>query len=209
MPSLSLTTGVSVSAAAPSHPHNNYGPTAYLTRTESISCAHRLHSPHLSPQENSEVYGRCNNPNGHGHNYRIVVTLKGPVDLRTGMVLNISELRQAMGRVLSLLDHKHLDMDVAWFRGGPIGFELVEVVGKGANHGTNDNGNRGNDPPNWTPRPSTTEMLSIFIWESIKYELAREVEVFKEGIVRLHEVLIEETDKNSVVYRGEGSEIAV
>lgn len=89
---------------------------AYLTRKEHISSAHRLHSPELSDEENKKIYGKCNNFWGHGHNYIVEVTVKGPVDPITGMVMNITDLSRYMNEVLmTRLDHKNLDKDVPYF----------------------------------------------------------------------------------------------
>ncbi|XP_043480949.1 6-pyruvoyl tetrahydrobiopterin synthase [Leptopilina heterotoma] len=89
---------------------------AYLTRKEHISSAHRLHSPELSDEENKKIYGKCNNFWGHGHNYIVEVTVKGPVDPITGMVMNITDLSRYMNDVLmTRLDHKNLDKDVPYF----------------------------------------------------------------------------------------------
>jgi len=65
---------------------------AYLTRRYLFSASHRLHCPEMSAQENQAVYGKCNNPHGHGHNYFVEVTVAGRVDPRTGMVCNLVDL---------------------------------------------------------------------------------------------------------------------
>ncbi|XP_015435385.1 PREDICTED: 6-pyruvoyl tetrahydrobiopterin synthase, partial [Dufourea novaeangliae] len=92
-------------------------PIAYLTRKESISSCHRLHSNNLSEEENKNVYGKCNNYWGHGHNYTVEVTVRGPVDSVTGMVMNLSDLKLYMKKVLiEQLDHKNLDKDVSHFK---------------------------------------------------------------------------------------------
>ncbi|XP_051153209.1 6-pyruvoyl tetrahydrobiopterin synthase [Leptopilina boulardi] len=89
---------------------------AYLTRKEHISSSHRLHSSQLSDEENKKIYGKCNNFWGHGHNYTVEVTVKGPVDPITGMVMNITDLSHYMNDVLmTRLDHKNLDKDVPYF----------------------------------------------------------------------------------------------
>lgn len=93
----------------------------YLTRRETFSTAHRLHSSHLSEDENRRIFARCNNPNGHGHNYILEVTICGPINEQTGMVMNIADLkRELQVRVLDVVDHKHLDLDVDYFREGNI-----------------------------------------------------------------------------------------
>lgn len=89
----------------------------YLTRRYRFSAAHRLHNNALSAEENERIYGKCNNPYGHGHNYVLDVTVAGPVDPSTGMVLNLAVLDQLVREnVLDLLDHTHLNLDVDLFR---------------------------------------------------------------------------------------------
>lgn len=88
----------------------------YLTRRATFSAAHRLHSANLSEAENQEIFGKCNNPYGHGHNYVLEVTVRGPVDRRSGMVMNLTDLKQAMEEaVIKPMDHKHLNYDVPIF----------------------------------------------------------------------------------------------
>lgn len=98
-----------------------------VTRVESFSAAHRLHSARLSEQENRELYGKCNHPNGHGHNYRVAVTVEGPTDETTGMVINLAELKESIWRhALDRLDHRNLDEDIEYFmRGVPSTTENV------------------------------------------------------------------------------------
>lgn len=87
-----------------------------MTRIESFSAAHRLHSHVLTDQENVNLYGKCNNANGHGHNYRVEVTVTGVVDETTGMIINISDLKIILQeRVLNQLDHKNIDLDIDYF----------------------------------------------------------------------------------------------
>jgi 6-pyruvoyltetrahydropterin/6-carboxytetrahydropterin synthase len=88
-----------------------------LTRRYAFAASHRLHSPHLSPAENQRIYGKCNNPYGHGHNYVAEVTVTGPVDPETGMIAHLGELDQFVAReVLEPFDHMNLNHDVAAFR---------------------------------------------------------------------------------------------
>lgn len=92
-------------------------PIVSITRRETFSSCHRLHSPFLEDKENKELYGKCNNPNGHGHNYVVLVTVKGPVDRQTGMVMNVHDLKQYMQQaIMDPLDHKNLDQDVPYFK---------------------------------------------------------------------------------------------
>ena len=83
---------------------------AHLTRRYVFSASHRLHCDELSQAENSEIYGKCNNPYGHGHNYALEVTVSGQVDTKTGMVCNLVELDEAVRReVLERFDHENLN----------------------------------------------------------------------------------------------------
>lgn len=89
----------------------------YLTRRYRFSAGHRLHNPALTAEENRRVYGKCNNPNGHGHNYVLEVTVAGPVDPSTGMVCDLARLDGIVEReVLDPFDHKNLNLDVEAFR---------------------------------------------------------------------------------------------
>ncbi|MEE6510893.1 hypothetical protein FKM82_031254 [Ascaphus truei] len=67
-----------------------------ISRSVTFSACHRLHSCSLSAEENKSIFGKCNNPNGHGHNYRVVVTVRGKIDPVTGMVMNLTDLKQHM-----------------------------------------------------------------------------------------------------------------
>ncbi|XP_033107551.1 uncharacterized protein LOC117109354 [Anneissia japonica] len=137
-------------------------PIAYVRRVEKFCASHRLHSIYFTHEENKQVYGKCNNPNGHGHNYTVEVVLKGKVDPKTGMVINLVDLKNIMQKaIMEPLDHRNLDVEVAFFK----------------------------------TRVSTTENVSIFIWNQMLAHLPHP-EI-------LHEVKIFETDKNIVSYKGE------
>jgi 6-pyruvoyltetrahydropterin/6-carboxytetrahydropterin synthase len=83
---------------------------AYLTRRYLFSASHRLHCNEMSAAENQAVYGKCNNPHGHGHNYSVEVTVAGPVDLRTGMVCNLVDLDYfVQEKILERFDHQNLN----------------------------------------------------------------------------------------------------
>lgn len=89
----------------------------YLTRREGFSASHRLHSDLLSTSENESLFGKCNHVNGHGHNYVLEVTLFGEIDPRTGLTMNLSDLKSVISNhVLSKVDHRHLNLDVSEFR---------------------------------------------------------------------------------------------
>lgn len=83
---------------------------AHLTRRYWFAASHRLHSPQLSEAENREVYGKCNNPYGHGHNYALEVTVSGSVARDTGFVCNLPELdRTVRDGVIERFDHQNLN----------------------------------------------------------------------------------------------------
>ena len=89
-----------------------------ITRRETFSASHRLHNPAFSDEENRRLYGVCNNPNGHGHNYDLEVTVRGGVSPETGMVMNLTDLMAILQEsVLPAVDHKHLNHDVAFLEG--------------------------------------------------------------------------------------------
>jgi 6-pyruvoyltetrahydropterin/6-carboxytetrahydropterin synthase len=83
---------------------------AYLTRRYLFSSSHRLHCVEMSDAENQSVYGKCNNPHGHGHNYSVEVTVAGNVDSRTGMVCNLVDLDSFVHeKILERFDHQNLN----------------------------------------------------------------------------------------------------
>ena len=88
-----------------------------LTRRYRFSASHRLHSEKLSEAENWRVYGKCNNPHGHGHNYVVEVAVTGPVDPATGMIANLADLDSFVEReVVEPFDHRNLNEEVPAFR---------------------------------------------------------------------------------------------
>ncbi len=85
----------------------------YVTRKANFSAAHRLFNPLLSDQENLEIYDKCSNPNGHGHNYYLEVTVAGEPDPKTGYVIDLKKLKKVIEEhFISKVDHKHLNLDV-------------------------------------------------------------------------------------------------
>ena len=89
----------------------------YLTRKCEFSASHFYHNPAFSPEENRRLFGKCNNPNGHGHNYTLEVTVKGEVDPRSGFVVDLKQLKEVMNReVLEALDHRFVNKEVPEFR---------------------------------------------------------------------------------------------
>lgn len=88
-----------------------------LGRRYRFAASHRLHSSHLSEQENGRIYGKCNNPYGHGHNYTVEIRVSGKVDPATGMIANLADLDAFVRReVLDSFDHRSLNEDVPAFR---------------------------------------------------------------------------------------------
>jgi len=88
-----------------------------LGRRYRFSASHRLHTTHLTEEENNRVFGKCSNPYGHGHNYVLEVSLSGAVDPAMGMIANLSDLDAFVQRhVLEDFDHKSLNEDVSAFR---------------------------------------------------------------------------------------------
>jgi 6-pyruvoyltetrahydropterin/6-carboxytetrahydropterin synthase len=88
-----------------------------LSRRYRFSASHRLHSPQLGEEENRRVYGKCNNPYGHGHNYVVEVGVSGPVDPASGMIANLADLDAFVEReVIEPFDHKYLNEELAEFR---------------------------------------------------------------------------------------------
>ncbi|PDW01961.1 6-carboxytetrahydropterin synthase [Candidatus Viridilinea mediisalina] len=98
-----------------------------FARAYSFAAAHRLHAPALSAEENRAVYGKCNNPNGHGHNYTLEVSVTGPHDPATGMVIDLEAMDRSVRAVLDQLDFCHLDHEVAAFADKPSTAENIVV----------------------------------------------------------------------------------
>jgi 6-pyruvoyltetrahydropterin/6-carboxytetrahydropterin synthase len=90
----------------------------YLTRRETFAAAHRLFKEGLSDEENFELFGKCSNPNWHGHNYTLEVTVAGEVYPDTGFVIDIKKLKEIMHEfVISKVDHKNLNIDTDFMKG--------------------------------------------------------------------------------------------
>ncbi len=88
-----------------------------LSRRYRFAASHRLHNAKFTAEENRRLYGKCNSPYGHGHNYVVEVTLTGPVDPATGMIANLGELDPFVEReVVEVFDHKYLNEEVAEFQ---------------------------------------------------------------------------------------------
>jgi 6-pyruvoyltetrahydropterin/6-carboxytetrahydropterin synthase len=133
-----------------------------VTRRLHFAAAHRLGREDWSEDRNAEVFGSCANPNWHGHNYELDVTVEGEVDPETGFVLDLKVVKELVEtRVLAELDHRNLNLDVPWLSG---------------------------------VNP-TTENLAVAIWRRLEGGLAPGV--------RLDRIVLWETPRNYVEYRGE------
>ncbi len=85
----------------------------YITRRERFNAAHRLYRPEYSDEKNLEVFGKCSNPNWHGHNYELFVTVKGEVDEKTGFLVNLKNLSKIIREeVIDKIDHKNINLEV-------------------------------------------------------------------------------------------------
>ena len=90
----------------------------YLTRKIEFAASHLYHNPALSTEENRRIFGKCNNPHGHGHNYALEVTIAGEPDPVTGMVLDLKELKEILEReIMQRMDHRFLNYEVAELKG--------------------------------------------------------------------------------------------
>ena len=131
--------------------------TAKLT----FSAAHRLNNPKYDAEWNRRTYDKCDNPKGHGHNYALVVSVKGRIDPETGMVIDLKRLKDIVNeRVIDRVDHRNLNTDVDFLHG---------II-------------------------PTAENLARAFW----HQLAKAIDRGE-----LHEIVLQETEKNSVAYHGE------
>jgi 6-pyruvoyltetrahydropterin/6-carboxytetrahydropterin synthase len=104
--------------------------TVTVTRRVHFNAAHRLHNPGLSDEENRRIFGPCNNPHYHGHNYELDVSVEGPIDPRTGYVADLGNVKRIVDEhVVRHLDHRNLNLDVPEFRDvNPTTENLVVVI---------------------------------------------------------------------------------
>lgn len=90
----------------------------YVTRREVFSASHRLYNEKFSDKENERVFGKCNNPNGHGHNYTLEVVVAGEINPETGYLIDLKKLKEIIiEHVIKKVDHKNLNLDVDFLRG--------------------------------------------------------------------------------------------
>ena len=90
----------------------------YITRRERFNAAHRLFNPDWSDEKNLKIFGKCSNPNWHGHNYEIFITIRGEVGQKTGYVMNLKELSKIIvEHIINKIDHKNINLEVDFMKG--------------------------------------------------------------------------------------------
>jgi len=100
----------------------------YLTRRERFNSAHRLFNPNYTDEKNYEVYGKCANPNWHGHNYELFVTVAGETNPETGVVVNLKDLSRLVNElIIDKLDHKNLNVEVEFLKGKIVSTENIII----------------------------------------------------------------------------------
>lgn len=100
----------------------------YITRKERFNAAHKLYKPEWSEEKNKEVFGKCSNPNWHGHNYELFITVKGIPNPETGFVIDLKVLSQIVKeKVIDPLDHKNINLDVKFMQGIMASTEMLAV----------------------------------------------------------------------------------
>ncbi len=106
--------------------------TVRITRNYRFVASHRLHLDHLSEEDNQKLFGKCNNPYGHGHNYVVSITVHGPIDERTGLAVSVADLDALVQReVIDRYDHRYLNFDVAEFASVPSTTENMAFAIRG------------------------------------------------------------------------------
>ncbi|HEX7414229.1 MAG TPA: 6-carboxytetrahydropterin synthase, partial [Bacteroidia bacterium] len=101
----------------------------FITRKECFSAAHKLYNTAWSDEKNLVVFGKCANPNWHGHNYELYVTVKGTINPETGFVINLKELSKVINtEICAKLDHKNLNLDVEFLQGTMTSTENVAIA---------------------------------------------------------------------------------
>lgn len=105
-------------------------PIVTVTRRLHFNAAHRVHNPEISDEENRRLFGKCNNPNWHGHNYVLDVSVRGEIDPRTGYVLDLGVLAELVeGEVLEKVDHRNMNIDVPFMQGiNPTSENIVVAI---------------------------------------------------------------------------------
>jgi 6-pyruvoyltetrahydropterin/6-carboxytetrahydropterin synthase len=100
----------------------------FITRRERFNAAHRLFRADFSDEQNLITFGKCSNPNWHGHNYEIFITVKGDVNPKTGFVVNLKELSQLIGsQIIEKMDHKNINLEVDFMQGKLASTENIAI----------------------------------------------------------------------------------
>lgn len=101
----------------------------YITRRERFNAAHKLFREEWSDEQNLEIFGKCSNPNWHGHNYELFVTVRGEINPETGFVIDLKELKRIITvYVTDVLDHKNINLDVNFMKGKMASTEVLAVA---------------------------------------------------------------------------------
>ncbi|MDP4290401.1 MAG: 6-carboxytetrahydropterin synthase [Bacteroidota bacterium] len=101
----------------------------YITRRETFNAAHRLYREDYDDQTNLEIFGKCSNPNWHGHNYILYVTVAGEVNPETGFILNLKTLSQIIqDTIIAKIDHKNINLEVDFMKGKMASTEILTIV---------------------------------------------------------------------------------
>ena len=101
----------------------------YITRRESFNAAHKLYRPEWSDEHNLEVFGKCSNPNWHGHNYELFITVKGEINPETGFVIDLKDLKTIVRtHITYVLDHKNINLDVDFMKSKMASTEVLAVA---------------------------------------------------------------------------------
>ena len=100
----------------------------YITRRERFCAAHKLHREDWSDEQNQAVFGYCSNPNWHGHNYELYVTVKGQVNPETGFVIDLKTMKNIINKhIIDKLDHKNINLDVDFMQGKMASTEVIAM----------------------------------------------------------------------------------
>lgn len=109
--------------------HFNLLKMIYITRRERFNAAHKLYRQEWSDEQNREIFGKCSNPNWHGHNYELYVTVKGEINPETGFVIDLKELKKIITvYVTDELDHRNINLDVDFMKGKMASTEVLAVT---------------------------------------------------------------------------------
>ena len=101
----------------------------YITRRERFNAAHRLFKPGYSDEKNLEVFGKCSNPNWHGHNYELFVTVSGEIDPETGFLINLKGLSKLIReKIIEKIDHKNINLEVSFMKGRMASTENLAIA---------------------------------------------------------------------------------